>query len=139
MNEPFAAGRLVELVLEQLEALAQARGFALERFVVELVLAAVEDAGQMIKINPKDVDAWIWRSYIRSAAGDWAGGLQDATRLTELEPDEGSHWYRRGKLWFAQKEFRKALEDFRKAGELSPRLASELDPLIAQCRTKLGE
>jgi tetratricopeptide (TPR) repeat protein len=100
---------------------------------------AVEDAGRAIKLTPRDVDAYIWRSHLRFTAGDWAGGLQDATRLTELEPKEGNHWYRRGKLWLAQKEYRKALEDFRKAVELAPDLASQLDPLIAQCRAKLGE
>jgi tetratricopeptide (TPR) repeat protein len=100
---------------------------------------AVEDASQVIKLHPKDVDAYIWRSHLRFTSGDRAGGVKDATRLTELEPKEGGHWYRLGKLWLAQEEFRKALENFLKAVACSPGLASELDPLIAQCRAKLGE
>ena len=38
-----------------------------------------------------------------------------------------------------QGEHRKALEELKKALELTPVLASQVNPLIAQCKSKLGE
>ncbi|HZE96000.1 MAG TPA: protein kinase [Planctomycetota bacterium] len=100
---------------------------------------AIEDATKAIELAPDDASGYYSRAGYRHLAGDLKAALEDATRGVELAPREGRHRLLRAKILIAQGEHWRALDDLRKAVEFTPVLAREADPLIAQCRRRLGE
>jgi tetratricopeptide (TPR) repeat protein len=109
------------------------------RFQMKDPAGAIGDLTKAIDLAPQDLDLRYARGQYRLLSGDATGAIEDATRGIEAAPRDGKHRMLRGKALLAQTEHRKALDDFQKARELSPGLAGEIDPLLAQCRAKLGE
>jgi tetratricopeptide (TPR) repeat protein len=99
---------------------------------------ALEDFSKAVELAPEDPLAYYSRGMHRLLAGDLKGAAEDAARGADLAPRDGRHRLLRGKVLIRQGDDRQALEELRKAVELSPALAREADPLIAQCRKKLG-
>jgi len=100
---------------------------------------ALTDLSKAIELAPDDAGAAHARGSYRLLSGDLKGALEDATRGAQVAPREGRHHLLRGKVLLGQGDERRALEEFRKAIELTPALARDAEPLITQCRKKLGD
>lgn len=99
---------------------------------------ALADLGRWIEIAPRDPDAHLLRGIYRNESRDPEGALEDARLGLELAPRDGRFRSLCGKVWQGKGQYGKALDEFRSALELSPGLAPELEPLMADCRAKLG-
>jgi len=100
---------------------------------------ALEDATKAAELAPRDPSGWRLRSSLRWHAGDRAGALEDLTRAVGVAPDDAEGYRLRGRHRLQAEDAKGALEDLEKALELAPGLRRELDPLLAECRRKLGE
>jgi tetratricopeptide (TPR) repeat protein len=100
---------------------------------------AILDATRGIELEPSENSAPIVRSQAKWRLKDLDGAAADADLAVRVAPKDPDGYVLRGRLRMAQKDHRQALEDLRKAVDLAPALAKDLDPLIAQCRAKLGE
>jgi Flp pilus assembly protein TadD len=69
------------------------------------------------------------RAWARYLAGQYADGVTDATRATELDPRFASAWSRRGLLYEKLNERDKAVADFKQALALDAAYAEALDGL----------
>jgi tetratricopeptide (TPR) repeat protein len=65
---------------------------------------AIADYSEIIKKNPKDVEALLARSYLYEAKGDFAKGIEDCDRVLSLEPDNADAAGRKKRLQTKQSQ-----------------------------------
>ncbi|BAZ48596.1 TPR repeat-containing protein [Nostoc sp. NIES-4103] len=92
------------------------RGF--ERFESKDYQGAIEDFNQVLKIEPKNIYAYVGRGGAKLLLGEYQAAKLDLDTALEINPDISIAYYFRAIANYALKDKPGAIADFRKASTL---------------------
>jgi tetratricopeptide (TPR) repeat protein len=81
--------------------------------------AALLNAGNILKINPKSVLPWMIKSSCMQAMGKTREGLEAAAMAVRLEPDNADTHFLLGSIMFDAGQLENAIAQYREALQLS--------------------
>lgn len=97
---------------------AQAASMLREREGNELLMTALADINQVIKLSPRNVYAHYNRGYVYLLMNDMTEAISSFTKAIELKPDLGEAYYNRGLMYLKMGNKELGMADLSKAGEL---------------------
>ena len=96
---------------------------------------AVTQLDHAIALNPRNVQALDWRSYISNRDGDYRDGLAASARALELEPRDARAYYNRAFSLAGEGEKAGAVDALRSAASLDPAYQPALDQALQLAQT----
>ncbi|MEH2157225.1 toll/interleukin-1 receptor domain-containing protein [Nostoc sp.] len=81
---------------------------------------ASEDYTEAIKIDPKNINAYIKRGHARHFLKDYQGAIKDYTQAIKIDPKNVNAYIKRGDAQYSIKKYQAAIDDYSKAIRLSP-------------------
>jgi tetratricopeptide (TPR) repeat protein len=85
---------------------------------------AIQDTTRALELDPRHVEAWVYRAGARMNKGDLDGAIEDLTRAIELAPGNALAWAGRATTKNLRHDPEGALADYKRAIECDPGLAS---------------
>jgi eukaryotic-like serine/threonine-protein kinase len=83
---------------------------------------AIQDYGELVQINPKDLDARAARADVLIARGRYAEAREEMTRILEAAPKAAAVWQARAVVnWLRLRDLDAALVDFERYARLTPK------------------
>ena len=91
---------------------------------------AIKDYTKVIKINPKEANAFYNRGLAKKNINDFSGAIKDFTSSLKINPNDKEAYYMRGKSKDGNKDYKGAIEDLKKA--------IKVDPNYVEAHTEIG-
>ena len=80
---------------------------------------------EVIKLEPKNFDAYFYRGIAKNDLGDYNGAIVDYSKIIVFEPDADTY-YNRGNSKYSLQDFKGAKADYDKAIKLAPNFTDAL-------------
>lgn len=93
------------------------------KFYREDYRGAIADLNKAIKLDPKDLEAYLVRGAAKDLLEDYRGAIADYDKAIEVDPKHAMAYSLRGDSKYDHEDYRGAIADYDKAIELDPNLA----------------
>ena len=88
---------------------------------------AIADYSEAIRLDPKDVLAYIYRAVAYQGKGDYDNAIGDCDEAIRLDPKNAKGYSTRGFVYNAKGDYEKAIADYSEALRLDPKNAKGYD------------
>jgi tetratricopeptide (TPR) repeat protein len=78
----------------------------------------IKDCDEVIRLDPKNADAFTRRGDARRAERDYKNAIRDYTDALDLDRENAEAFYGRGLAWFAKESYDEAIKDLDRATEI---------------------